>query len=72
MEIFRKLAKGVAPGATAPDTHPCPLLRKIVPGSDTDAGKRPQRPFQRLSSSALVITLTELIAIAAPATTGFR
>ena len=28
--------------------------------------------FQRLSKSALVITLTELMAIAAPATTGFR
>ena len=32
-----------------------------------------QRPgFQRLSSSALLITLTELIAIAAPASTGLR
>lgn len=72
MEIFRKLAKWGTPRATGPDTHPCPPLRKIVPDSDTDTGERAQRPFQRLSSSALVITLTELIAIAAPATTGFR
>ena len=28
--------------------------------------------FQRLSSSALLMTLTELSAIAAPASTGFR
>ena len=39
---------------------------------DMNDARTPQRPRQRLSSSALVITLTELIAIAAPASTGFR
>ena len=34
--------------------------------------RRLRSGFQRLSSSALLSTLTELIAIAAPANTGFR
>lgn len=41
-------------------------------GARATLKSRAVQGFQRLSSKALVMTLTELMAIAAPANTGFR